>query len=317
MAIRISKAGIFDTVQDLGRIGYRRLGIGPGGALDRSAVRIINTLLGNNENAAVLEMHFPAPSIGFETHTVFAVAGADFGPRLNSSEIPNWTAISASPGDALTFSTRRTGMRAYLAVSGGLAGERWLGSASTDLFAEKGGVEGRKLAVGDTIAGGGEADGHCLRIAPGPGILPAYSESPTLRITGGPESHLLTALGENALLTSEFSVLRDSDRMGFRLAGPAIGLIRDVELVSSPVSPGTIQLLPDGNPVVLMAGCQTTGGYPRIGQVASVDLSLAAQIGPGDRLRFRRIEDAEAEGARCRFERDLCFLRMGIRLRHS
>src|SRR5258708_5147520 len=144
MSILIEKAGLLATVQDLGRTGYRRFGINPNGVMDTAAARLINILLGNDEGEAVLEMHFPAPKIVFETDTVFALGGGDFAPKLDGDHIENWQCCFAEKGSSLVFSEKLLGNRAYLAVRGGFRLEDWLGSSSTNLMAEIGGIDGRK-----------------------------------------------------------------------------------------------------------------------------------------------------------------------------
>lgn len=314
MAVTINRSGILDTVQDLGRYGYRALGINPGGVMDRSAVRIINVLLGNEENSAVLEMHFPAAILIFETETLFAVGGADLGAELDGSPVPNWRVTKAPTGAELRFRKKSLGNRTYLAIRGGFEIKPWLGSASTNLFANAGGFHGRALRAGDVVNSGASDAPVGSYPAAGPGIIPGYRSSPTLRVTAAPESDLLTAQSANALFTSEFNIGSGSNRMGFRLEGPRLKLLAETELVSSAVNFGTVQLLPDGNPVVLMADAQTAGGYPRIANVIAADLPVAAQLGPGDTVRFTEISPEEAVAASRRFERDLCFLRMGIKL---
>jgi antagonist of KipI len=314
MAIRIEKAGMLDTVQDLGRTGFRSLGINPGGAMDRSAMRVANLLVGNSDRAAVIETHFPAPRFLFEETVAFSVTGADLAAELNGSEIRTWSSYRAAEGDVLRFQARRRGSRSYIAVRGGFEADRWLGSESTNLFAKAGGYRGRPLKSGDSLSiNKTEGSDHWLPAA-GPGIIPGYSSAPSLRVTAAPESDLLSAQSVNRFFTSDFSIGRGSNRMGYRLEGPPLGLVDDIELVSSPVNFGTVQLLPDGNPVILMADAQTTGGYPRIASVIAADLPLAAQLGAGDAVRFKEVSATEAEAAALRFERDLCFLKMGIRL---
>jgi len=315
MTVEIVKPGIFDTVQDLGRTGYRSSGVNPGGAADRAAVRIINTLLGNDESAPVIESHFPGPELRFQSETFFAVGGAEIPLILNGDPVPNWTIHRARKGSLLGFRRPQTGIRTYIAVAGGFEADKWLGSAATNLFIGMGGFEGRRLMAGDRIGalGSGPRAEPIEGIAAGPGMRPSYS--PVLRVTEGPEFHRLTGESGHSLLASDFVVGSDSDRMGLRLSGPRLSLLSDGELISSAVCPGTVQLLPDGNPLVLGADCQTTGGYPRVLNVIDADLPSLAQLAPGSTIRFRIVSPSEALSFLLRFERDLCFLRMGIRFR--
>ncbi|QQS42182.1 MAG: biotin-dependent carboxyltransferase family protein [Acidobacteriota bacterium] len=315
MSLKITKAGILDTVQDLGRTGYRALGVNPGGAADRDAVRILNTLLGNDENAAVIEMHFPAATIEFETDSVIAVGGAHFRPHLEGFSIPEWTSLPVKKSESLSFAGRNYGARVYLAVRGGIETEQWLGSSSTNLFVKAGGAGGRRLEKGDVLGTGIENAFGPSGLRAGRTLTERFLRRPVLRVTEGPENNLLTAFSANAFEIEEFEVRPDSNRMGIRLDGPQIHTVDDGELVSSAVAPGTIQLLPDGSPLILGADSQTTGGYPRIARVISADLSLAAQASHGDRVRFRAVSLEEAYAAMCRFEKDLSFLRLGLRFR--
>jgi antagonist of KipI len=318
MSVFIEKSGLFTTVQDLGRTGFRRFGINPNGAMDRTAARLINVLLGNDEAEAILEMHFPAPRIRFESAAVLALGGGDFSARLNERPLGNWRPITVRPGDVLEFTGRISGNRAYLAVKGGFEIARWLGSASTNVTAQLGGYEGRPLRAGDRLV---------FRKSPsapaGPenysisnSLIPRYSRFPTVRFVEGGEYELLTGLSQETFLKGDFIVAPDSDRMGFRLAGPPLYLSHEKEMVSSAVDFGTLQLLPGGQLIVLMADHQTTGGYPRIGHVIPTDTPLLAQLGPGDKVAFYPVSIADAESLMSDFARDLNLLRLACRFRH-
>jgi antagonist of KipI len=312
VALIIHKPGVFTSVQDLGRYGSRSLGINPTGVMDTAAARITNTLLGNADSDALLEMHFPAPEIEFDRQTSFSIGGADLGAELDGRAIRNWTTANAEKGSRLRFTGRESGTRAYLAVKHGIRVREWLGSASTNLMAGAGGVAGRRLVSGDVL----ECDESNLScsLEAGRSLVPHYSRFPTVRIVAGPEFDLLTAISERAFLNDGFTLTNDCNRMGYRLDGVRLSLLHRFELVSSPVTFGTIQLLPDGQTIILMADHQTTGGYPRIGNVISVDLPLLAQCGPGDGVSFKLVTTAEAEAASARFERELNFMRVGCRL---
>jgi antagonist of KipI len=313
MSLRILKPGILSTIQDLGRTGRRSLGINPNGAMDHTAMRLLNILLGNDENEAVLEMHFPAGEFVFGSECSFALAGADFSPTLNDVPIRNWSAIKAIPGDTLKFRERITGMRAYLSIAGGLEIPEWLGSKSTNLTAAAGGLKGRSLNAGDSI----EFSTPHNTIKPralGPSLIPKYSRFPTVRVIAGGEFDLLTAVSERSFLSGAFTLSNDSNRMGFRLGGEPLYVIDEIKMISAGVDFGTIQLLPDGQLIVLMADHQTSGGYPRIAGVITADLPLLAQLGPGDGVGFHLVSIDEAERSLLAFDRDVRFLNTGIRL---
>lgn len=312
MSLLVEKPGILTTVQDLGRRGYRRLGINPGGAMDQTAVRLINIALGNAENEAVIEMHFPAPRLTFEAGCVFAVGGAEFGAVLDDRPLDNWRPHFAPKGSALNFSQKLTGNRAYLAVRGGFRIKKWLGSASTNLAAGIGGYDGRKLATGDRLALNRKfrrpAQFRPKKLASS--VIPRYGPFPTARVTRGAEFEP----GCELLETSVFKIAADSNRMGFRLLGEPIALTGRREIVSSAADLGTVQLLPDGQLIVLMADHQTTGGYPRLVHVVTRDLPLIAQLGANDKLAFHLIDHSDAEELVMNYERELNFLRVACRL---
>jgi len=312
MSLLIRKPGMLSTVQDLGRVGSRRLGINPNGVMDTTAARLINIALGNEENAAVIEMHFPAAEIEFEDDTLIALGGADLGAMLDNVSIPLWQTMFASKGGVLKFKGKVSGNRCYLAVKNGFSIDSWLGSASTNLVAGVGGFEGRKLSVGDRVACATTSEIKKIKI--GRSLFPRYSRFPTVRIVAGSELPLLTAVSERAFLSRPFEITTDSNRMGFRLKGEPLQLLQTKEMLSSAVDFGTIQLLPDGQMIVLMTDHQTTGGYPRIGHVIKHDLPLVAQLGAKDTVSFHLISVEQAEAITMEFERELALCKMGIRL---
>ena len=321
MSIITEKSGLLSTIQDLGRTGFRRFGINPNGAMDKTAVRLINILLGNDETEAVLEMHFPAPGILFEEDTIIALGGADFGAKLNDELIENWRPYFIEKNQTLIFTKKAFGNRAYLSIKNGFKIEKWLGSASTNLTAEIGGFEGRSLQRNDRLIFNSRfkiqdsrfkiQDSRFLyKISKN--LTPRYSSRPTVRVTTGAEYEQMTASSEKNFLKQDFTINNDSNRMGFRLNGEPLYLIDKTELVSSAVNFGTIQLLPDGQLIILMADHQTSGGYPRIAHVVSNDLSILAQLGANDEVGFEIISLQEAERLLLEFEKDLNLLKIGV-----
>lgn len=272
--------------------------------MDRTALRLINILLGNAEEANVLEMHFPAGEIRFEKDTTFALGGADFAAELNGTPISNWYRVQARSGDILQFTGVVRGTRTYLACGGGIECERTLGEA-TKRF--KGGV---RLDVKNISSPRGSVGAEIAS-----SMVPHYLRFPTVRVVAGPEFESLTGVSEASFFREQFTVCNDSDRMGFRLDGRPLYRMDEFELVSAGVTFGTIQVLPNGQMIVLMADHQTSGGYPRIAQVIAHDLPLLAQLGPGDKVAFHRIEIAEAERIAIQFERDLALLQAAVSLR--
>ncbi len=316
MSILIQNPGIFSTVQDLARIGFRSLGINPNGVMDRSAVRLVNILLSNNENAAVIEMHFPSAEIIFERDCLFAVGGADFASHLDGSRIGNWRLHRARKGSILTFQNKVQGERTYLAIEGGFHVQDWLGSASTNLSATVGGYGGRKLEANDRIALLSKCKSRYsfLNQQLSSSLAPRYSRFPTVRVVKGGEYEMLNSKSQRLLESSSFQISNISNRMGYRLSGEPMVLTASTEILSSAVNFGTIQLLPDGQLIVLMADHQTTGGYPRVANVIEYDLPLLAQIGASDNVAFHLIDIAEAERIAAAFRRDLELLKTGVRL---
>jgi antagonist of KipI len=321
MSIFIQKGGLLSTVQDLGRENFRRFGINPNGAMDRQAARLINILLGNFETEAVLEMHFPAPILEFEADAIIALGGADFGARLNEKPIENWRPFFVEKRSVLKFTKKDFGNRSYLAVKDGFAVEKWLGSFSTNLRAKIGGFSGRSLQTDDRIEFNEKwkmEDGKfSFRNLKFPykisnDLIPPYSSTPTVRIVAGAEFEGLTALSEQYLSTESFTISINSDRMGFRLRGKPLYLLDNIELVSSAINFGTIQLLPDGQMIILMADHQTSGGYPRIAHVAFVDLPVLAQLGANDRVNFELISLPDAENIFLQKEFELNRLKFAI-----
>jgi antagonist of KipI len=300
--LRVDEPGMFATVQDLGRPGRRSSGVPPGGAMDRYALAAANRLVGNAENTAVLECALSGPTLTALRSCLLAVTGADFGLTLNGVPAPDWTSVFLMSGDRLAFTGRRFGARVYIAVAGGLHADRWLGSASTYLLVGKGGVHGRSLKAGDELSLAGEAPrpavaGRCLPV----GRRPTYARIPELSAIPGPHSGMLTARSRRVLLGEEWTVSRDADRMGYRLEGDALEVKGD-ELVSFGLAMGCVQVPPAGQPILLMADHQTAGGYPVVLGVSRSDLPLAAQLLPGEHLRFREVtvEAAQAEWRRQR-----------------
>ncbi len=298
------------TAQDLGRVQFGRFGINRNGAMDQTAARLINILLGNDETEAVLEMHFPAPVLQFEEPTEIALGGADFAAHLNEKPIENWRRVRIEKDDVLEFRNRIFGSRLYLSARGGFEIPEWLGSRSTNLPAKI----GKPFQKGDRLFFKQRKTNDEKRITNrvSQSLIPHYSRFPTVRVVAGAEWESLTEESRGKFLSNSFSIRRESDRMGFRLAGEDLNLTEKIELLSSAVNFGTIQLLPDGQLIILMADHQTTGGYPRVANVAAVDLPLLAQLNPGDTVNFHLISIAEAENLLVQKEIELNYLRTAV-----
>lgn len=297
MSLRITRTGLLDTVQDGGRHGCAHLGIGPGGAMDPYSAALANTLLGREPADAVLELHFPAAQIVFEKATVIALTGADFAPNIDGRPVPMDHPVAVPAGAHLRFEQQIGGARAYLSVIGGLAIMPWLGSYSTHLKAAAGGVEGRALRVNDVIRY--REDDHLPNITDVT-VLPwkalhVVDDRKDIAFLMGPEWSWMSEKSRQAFEAGQFRITTAADRMGYRLYGPELQAVRTEQLVSSGVCAGTIQLLPDGQLILLMADHQTTGGYPRIAQVISAHLPLLAQKKPGDNIHLKLTQLATAQ----------------------
>jgi antagonist of KipI len=304
MAISIIKPGLLDTIQDLGRYGYGSWGINPTGAMDTYASRLANMLVGNCPTEAVIEIHFPGAQILFEQNAMITITGADFTPTLNDVPMPLWQPIVVRKNTVLHFPRHQYGARCYLAIHGGLNICQWMDSFSTNLKAGSGGYKGRRLEKGDelsfkenTIYFAGllkeEKDYQLLGWRADTGRT--YQLPNEIDFILGHEWEQLTRESQTDLLNNNFTIHPFSDRMGYQLKGIPLKRLEETELVSSGVSFGTMQLLPDGQIIVLMADHQTTGGYPRIGQVISSHLPKLAQLRPSDCIQFKMTDIQTAE----------------------
>jgi biotin-dependent carboxylase-like uncharacterized protein len=297
--LEILEPGMLTTVQDLGRLGSQRLGIPVSGAMDPFALRAANVLVGNEPGAACLEATIIGPRIAFGGPAFVAIAGADLRPKVDGREVPCWEAILVGEGSVLEFGGSRWGARAYIAVAGGIAVEPWLGSRSTYLMAKVGGHEGRALQAGDRLPVG---DGAIpLRVAAGTRVpfdlRPPYTENPVVRVIWGPHSDRFTEGGKEAFLSGSYSITQTSNRMGYRLEGPKIEHTRGPDLISCGIPLGGIQVPGVGQPIILMADHQTTGGYTMIATVIQADIPLVAQCLPGNCVHFRAVDLDEATEA--------------------
>lgn len=296
MGIKVIKAGMLTTVQDLGRIGYRKDGVIESGAMDKDAVLLGNLLLGNQETDAALECTLSGPSLLFEAEALIAITGADLSAEIDGAAVEMWRPLLVPKGAVLSFGEALSGCRTYLTVQRGFDIPQVLGSYSTYLRAGFGGFEGRALKKGDQIA--------FNQVIP---VLPErlnWSLSPSMyslsnpqliRVIKGPEFELFQEKSIADLLIKEFSISNSADRMGYQLEGPLLELKTSKEMLSSAVAFGTVQVTAQGSPVILMADHQTTGGYPRILQVLSIDLAKLAQLRPCQAIQFEILALKEAQ----------------------
>lgn len=298
--LEIIESGLLTTVQDAGRVGWARYGVPPSGPMDRAAFAAANALVGNPPDAAGLEITLAGPVLRVPRECLIAVCGADFDLRVGSLPVPTWHAVYVRAGRMVTFGVRRSGARAYLAVSGGIVVSSFLGSRATYVQGGFGGLEGRALRAGDRLPLGGSAVRHPAQRAGRAwpeDRRPAYAASPVLRVILGPQDDHFTRKGTATFLENAYVIAPESDRMGYRLSGAAVAHRGTTGIASDGVVMGSVQVPPDGQPIVMMADHQTTGGYPKIATVIQADLPLLAQCLPGDIVRFRAVNLDEVGAA--------------------
>ena len=297
--VEIVEAGLAVTIQDRGRFGYRNMGVPVSGALDPCLMTAANAMLGNDPDAAVLEVCLVGASLKALSGTVrIALAGAltaqVLKPRGRVLKVQSWQTATLFPGDVVRIDGVGRGV-AYVGISGGFQVPMQLGSRSTYPRARIGGVEGRALAVGDRL--------QCDPLIGNPwleacGTLPWPVAPGPIRVLPGPQDDHFTPEALAALLGTPYRVTRDMDRMGIRLDGEKLTHNdRGAEIVSDGVAPGSIQVPANGRPIVLMADCQTSGGYPKIATVIRADLPRLAHVRPRDEVHFVAVDHAQAAAA--------------------
>jgi biotin-dependent carboxylase-like uncharacterized protein len=298
MNVRVLAPGLLTTIQDLGRHGNRHLGVGDAGALDAYSHSLANLLVGNAVDAPTLEITLVGPRLAFDQDTVIALCGAQFDASIEGIPVPGWRRVLVPAGAMLEFGPCRRGARAYLAVSGGFVVDTVLRSASTDLRGGFGGLDGRALIAGDTLAMRRVAMSNVAAI----GIAPWWIDpSPDLEFASPAYVRVLPGSDAtspvDALFTRHWRVSSASNRQGLRLEGDALEIDDTRERISEPVAPGTLQLPSDGQPIVLLADAQTHGGYSRIGHAIRADWPRLAQLRPGDDVQFVPCTPAAARAA--------------------
>jgi antagonist of KipI len=317
MKIGVKKGGPLTTIQDLGRYGYQKFGVLVSGAMDVVSLRLANLLVQNQEGEGALELTLSGPALTLPAGVVFALTGSAMEPLLNGHKVPMWRPVFVRKKSLLTFGFSRRGARAYLAVAGGFAVPSVLGSKSTYLRAGLGGYEGRALKDGDVLQLGRVSRSQAAfigrmerRAKPDDVFVTVpwaiedefiFSEDP-IRMTKGLQYDWFTPESQKMITEQPYKISLQADRMGYRLEGTPLKLKEARELVSEPVTFGAIQVPADGQPIVLMADHQTTGGYPKIGQVVLADLPRLAQRKPGDSLRFKWVTLTDAETGYARQE---------------
>ncbi|QGU94811.1 5-oxoprolinase/urea amidolyase family protein [Clostridium bovifaecis] len=312
MGIEIKNPGLFTTVQDLGRYGFRKYGVVVSGAMDEASHRVANLLVGNDEDAATLEITLLGPEILIKEDALIAICGGDLSPSINNCRIPMWRPVYVKGGSTLSFGKCASGARAYISFAGSFKLKAVMGSKSTYLRGEIGGYQGRKLKKGDIInlnnpscqlvnfinilSKNVNSNGFSFpKWFINKSILSEHSKNPAIRVVKGGEMDYFHKESIKAFFNERFMITSQSDRMGYRLKGEELRLEEPLEMISEAVSLGTIQVPPDGNPILLLADRQTTGGYPKIAQVITADIPLVAQLKPGDSVRFEEVSLERAQ----------------------
>ncbi|HEV3243943.1 MAG TPA: biotin-dependent carboxyltransferase family protein [Chthoniobacterales bacterium] len=317
------RAGFLTSVQDLGRTGFREFGVSLGGALDAHALRAANLLAGNEESAAGLEITFGGLRLRFADDRIVVWGGGNFDARIGSTSSPAGHPVLVRVGEEFSIGSPSGGCRAWLAISGGIDVPVVLGSRSGDLRAGFGGVRGRPVRDGEEFPLGENPSSAKLLIEklriekiarwkPPHDWTSTARGAPVLRYLGGADSDRFVESAIQLFDHEGFFVSPDSDRMGIRLDGPRLERRQDVDLLSEAVAPGTVQVPPSGKPILLLNDCQTIGGYPKIAHVITVDLPIAAQLCPGDRVRFSKVSIRDAHALLLERERNLEQFRRGL-----
>jgi len=305
MSLRIVRPGLLTTVQDRGRFGLQHLGVVPCGAMDAVALELANGLVGNPGDAAVLEITLLGPEIAFECDALVALCGAEFGATHAGRALPLNRPVLMEKNSNLKTGRATLGSRAYLAVAGGIALPPVLGSRSTYLPASFGGLQGRALRAGDrlplidnvsalslkryqSLSSQKEAAGLRSVAWSAPALTLPEREPIVIHAMEGRHHAHFDAAARRAFFDATWRVMPDSNRMGFRMAGPALAREQAVEILSEPACLGTVQVPANGLPIALMADHQTTGGYPKIAEIAAADVPRLAQLAPGGTVQFAR-----------------------------
>lgn len=292
MKLHVLTPGPMTTVQDRGRFGYIAFGIGTSGVMDLDAYEAANYLVGNKHGEAVLEATLMGPSIRFEADCICAVTGADMGAKIGNRLVERYRPFWVQAGQVLSMGVAQTGCRGYLAVQGGFDVPIVMGSRSTNLKCQLGGYEGRALKAGDVLH---VPDETYSSIMDRKRRVPFYDQEVTVRVVPGPQTDYFTEEGFRTLWSQPFAVSAKSDRMGLRLDGTAVETKNGSDIVSDGIALGAIQVTSAGQPIILLADRQTTGGYAKIGTVCSVDIPKLAQLKPGGIVHMKEItvEDAQ------------------------
>ncbi len=278
--IKVLKEGLFSTIQDKGRFGYKNIGVPVSGSMDQASAKLANLLLGNDESSAVLEMTLLGPTLEFMNDTYISITGADMNPSLNKQKVLLNKPLLVNKGDILCLSHSSNGMRSYLGVKGGLSSENKLGSKSF----YKGITKREKLIKNDKIKFG-EVIGSPMKMNKSINDFKINRKS-EINVFKGPEFGLLDSSSNDIIFNTDFTI-GINNRMGYNLVEPIKNSIPSI--ISSPVMPGTVQLTPSGRLIILCRDCQTTGGYPRVLQLDKNSIDSLSQKTIGEIIKFKLV----------------------------
>lgn len=291
----VMKPGLLTTIQDLGRYGYQKYGLAVSGPADSYSHRMANILVGNDVNAALLEITLMGLKLKVREPGIIAVTGGDLGPTINGSPVQTWTSMEVAEGDIIQFTGAKSGCRSYLAAAGGIDVPLVLGSRATDIVGKIGGLAGRALQKGDIITVMQDAKKHRKGRRATEGMIPQYKSNVHIRVILGPQDEAFTKEGISTFLSSEYTVTKEVDRMGCRLEGPEVEHKESADIISEGIFYGAIQVPKSGQPIIFLVGRQSIGGYTKIGGVATVDLPKLGQVKPGDTITFSEVSIDRAQ----------------------
>lgn len=327
MGVKVLQPGMLATIQDLGRHGLQKFGVIVGGAMDSNSLRIANLLVGNSEGEGAIEVTLFGTSLLFESDELIAITGGNLQPTIDGKEVPMWQPILIRKESVLKFNAAISGSRTYVSFSGGIQVPEVMGSKSTYIRAEIGGFQGRKLQKNDVFecdkrTESGEDLFNQLQKKANYLSWSVYyapfvtlNKTQTIRIIRGSEYERFDEESLQKFFSTPYTISTHSDRMGYRLEGEEIQLKEPFELLSEGVTFGTIQVPSNGQPIILMADRQTTGGYPKIGQVISADLPSLAQMQANGQVYFKEVTLEEAQRALIHQEKEMNELAFGLRLK--
>ncbi|MGM0845306.1 MAG: biotin-dependent carboxyltransferase family protein [Bacillota bacterium] len=315
MGFSVEKSGMMTTIQDSGRTGYRSIGMPVSGPMDTTAFRLANLLVKNEENTPALEVTMQGPVLHFTANTVIALCGADMNPTINHEQVSNNQPLHIAKGDVLRFGMPAKGMRVYISFHGGIKLNKQLGSCSTYTPAAIGGYHGRPLKAGDKIElNVREHSDRKVSWSASPSFF-NYLQKREIRVIKSKQWKWFAEEAQSSFLSEEFTIQAESDRMGYRLHGPSLLTKEAQELSTEGIAKGSIQVPASGQPIILMADSQPTGGYPKIANIITADLPIIAQLKPHEKITFKEVSLEEAYQALRDFEDDMKLIRAGIRLK--